>query len=109
RPIHPIQGRSLGKFSILFRTAQIRFFSLHPNVLKLKSSIVRSIFASIFRFFPQINVLICTLNVKLLKEMLKFPKFFFPRNKFILYSSIKDPILLHNNLDFRSSFIPLIK
>ncbi|MFX0052258.1 MAG: GNAT family N-acetyltransferase [Candidatus Hermodarchaeota archaeon] len=109
RPIHPTQGRSLGKFSILLHTTQIRYFSLHPDVLKLKSPTVRSIFATIFRLFPRINILICTLNVQLLSELLKFPKSFFPRNEFILYSSTKNPNLLYNNLDFQSSFIPLLK
>ncbi|MFX0174032.1 MAG: GNAT family N-acetyltransferase [Candidatus Hodarchaeota archaeon] len=109
RPIHPIQGRSLGKFTIRLHTTQLRYFSLYPDVLKLKSPIVRSLFANIFHLFPQINLLICTLNVKLLTELLKFPKSFFPRNEFILYSSTKDPNLLGNILDYQSSFIPLLK
>lgn len=109
RPIHPIQGRFLGKFSLLLHTTQIRYFSLHPNVLKFNPTIVRSIFAAIFRIFPQINVLICTLNAKLLAELLKFPRLFLPRNDFILYSSSKDSYLFQNTLDFQTSFLCLNK
>jgi hypothetical protein len=107
QPIHPVQGRFISNIPIIFYTTQIRYLSLSPDFLKLSPSIPQSIFTSLFHLFPHINGFIFTLNPVRLAKLLRFPRFLIPSYDFILYSTIKNPEILVNNLDFRQSFLLL--
>lgn len=106
-PIHRTQGISISKFSIILHTAQIRYFSFSNHFLKLQPSIIRSIFTTLFRIYPRINALICTLNPGILARLLKFPRVLIPSQTFILYSTTGNMELINNNFEFRNSGIIL--
>lgn len=101
QPIHPVQGRLINKFAITLQTAQIRYFLLSNNFLKSRPQIIRSILATLFRLYPQVNAFICTLNPAELSKLLHLPRFLIPTQNFILYSTTKNPELISNNLDFQ--------
>jgi hypothetical protein len=107
RPIHPTQGRFISKFPILLHTLQIRYLSIPSDVLKLHPSITRSIFSNLFQIFPHINALVFSVNPIILSQLLHLPRFFFLSRNYILYSTTKDPDLIHKNLDFNSSYTQL--
>jgi hypothetical protein len=107
RPVHPVQGRSISKFTIKLHTRQVRYFSLTPSFLQLQPSLVRSIFNRLFSFFPKVNAFILTMNPKTLTRLLHIPGIFILSPTFILYSTIKDPELINENLDFQASVLIL--
>ena len=108
QPVHPVQGRSIGKFTFKIHTAQVRYLSFTPSFTNLRPSIVRSIFVSLFRLYPKINALILTLNTTTLTKLLCIPKVFVLSPTFILYSTTKKPELIKENLDFHTSTLKII-
>jgi hypothetical protein len=107
QPIHPTQGRSMSKLTVKVHTTQIRYLSFTPSFSKLHPSVIRSIFVTLFSFFPNINAFILILNPTIMLRLMRIPRVLISSRAFILYSTTKDPELVNNNLDFQDSLLTL--